>query len=55
MKVFCEEDVLNQDYLLLHQKSHKNNIRDHVIILCFKVHKKPLLFVFPTIDCIRSL
>ena len=30
MKVFCEENVLNQDYLLLHQKSHKNNLCDHV-------------------------
>ena len=30
MKVFCEENVLNQDYLLLHQKSNKNNFGDHV-------------------------
>ena len=30
MKVFCEENVLNQDYLLLHQKSNKNTLCDHV-------------------------
>ena len=29
MKVFYEENVLNQDYLLLHQKSNLNNLCDH--------------------------
>ena len=42
MKDFWEENVLNQDYLLLHQTSYKNNEWDDGTILCFMFHKKSI-------------